>query len=65
MIMAPITLEKVNKDIQDIKSELHKLSHILDEDFELSKDVKKELSQARKESLNQYVDHEQVLKRFS
>ncbi len=63
--MAPITLEKMNKDIQEIKLELHKLSHILHEDFELSESVKKELKQARKESLHSYVDHKDVLKRFS
>lgn len=55
----------MNKDIQEIKLELHKLSHILHEDFELSENVKKELKQARKESLDTYVDHKDVLKRFS
>jgi len=63
--MAPVTLEKMNKDIQEIKLELHKLSHILNEDFELNESVKKELKQARKESLDMYVDHKEVLKRFS
>jgi len=63
--MVPVTLEKMNKDIQDIKLELHRLSHILHEDFELSESVKKELKQARKESLNSYADHKEVLKRFS
>lgn len=55
----------MNKDIQEIKLELHKLSHILHEDFKLSENVKKELKQARKESLDTYVDHKDVLKRFS
>ena len=63
--MAPVNLEKINKDIQQIKVELNKLSHILNEDFELSEKVKKELHQARKESLDRYVDHKEVLKRFS
>lgn len=63
--MTPVTLEKINSDIQEIKVELHRLSHILHEDFELSRSVKEELSQARKEPLSTYVDHEQVLKRFS
>ena len=63
--MASVTLEKINKDIQEIKIELHTLSHILHEDFELSESVKKELQQARKESLSTYIDHEEVLKRFS
>lgn len=63
--MAPVTLEKMNKNIQEIKLELHKLSHILHEDFELSENVEKELKQARKESLDTYVDHKDVLKRFS
>ncbi len=60
-----ITLEKLNKDIQEIKIELHKISHFLKEDFELSDNTKKELEKARKEPLSQYVDHKDVLKEFT
>lgn len=63
--MTPITLDKIREDIQEIKLELHRLSHILHEDFELSEAVKKELKQARKESLSTYIGHREVLKRFS
>ena len=48
--MTSISLEKMNKEIQEIKLELHRLNHILHKNFELSADVKKELKQARKES---------------
>ena len=60
-----ITLEKLNKDIQEIKVELHKISHFLKEDFELSDKTKEELKKARSESLSEYVDHKDVLKEFT
>lgn len=60
-----VTLEKLNKDIQEIKLELHRISHILKEDFELSEEVKEELEKARKEPLSRYVDHKEVLIEFT
>ena len=63
--MAPVTLEKMNEDIQEIKVVLHRLTHIVEEDFELSESTKKELEEARKEPLSEYIDHEEVLKEFT
>ena len=58
-------IEEMKRDIQDIKVELRRISHILDEDFELSDSAKKELAEARKEPLSKYISHEKVLKEFS
>jgi hypothetical protein len=63
--MAHATLEKVSKDIEDIKGQLRKITYILAEDFELSEEARKELKEARKEPLSDYVDHEKVLKEFA
>ena len=60
-----ITLEKLNKDIQEIKVELHKISHFLKEDLELIDKTKEELKKARSESLSEYVDHKDVFKEFT
>jgi hypothetical protein len=63
--MAPATLEKVSHDIEEIKSQLSRISHILEEDFELSNETKKELAEARKEPLSEYADHKDVMKEFA
>lgn len=63
--MEAVTLEKLDKDIQEIKVVLNKLTHVLEEDFELSEETKKELEEARKEPISEYVDHEEVLKEFA
>ena len=60
--MESITLEDLHKELLGLKKELKRLSLILEEDFELSDEAKKELSEARKEPLTSYVDHEEVLK---
>ncbi len=63
--MTQITLDKVYEDIKEIKIELKRIATLLEEDFELSDDTKKELEDARKEPLLNYIDHEEVLKEFS
>lgn len=63
--METITLEHLHKEILDIKKELKKISFLLEEDFELSEEAKKELFEARKEPISSYIDHEKVLKEFS
>lgn len=62
--METITLERLHKEMLSIKKELKRISFILGEDFELSKEARKELREARKEPISSYVDHEEVLKEF-
>ena len=59
-----VTLEKLNADIQEIKIVLHRLAHVVEEDFVLSPEAEKELKEARSAPLSEYVDHEEVLKEF-
>jgi len=63
--MGSITLERLHKELLSIKEELKRISLVLEEDFELSDEAKKELERSRKEPLTSYVDHEEVLKEFS
>jgi hypothetical protein len=60
-----ITIEHLHKEILGIKEELKRISLLLEEDFELSEEAKKELYEAREEPLSSYVDHEKVLREFS
>ena len=54
--MTQVTLNKLNKDIQDIKVKLNKIVNILEEEYELTEIAKKELEEARKTPLAEYVD---------
>lgn len=63
--MEAVTLKKVSHDVQEIKQVLHKVVHLLQEDFELNENVKRELEKARKEPLSGYINHEEVLKEFA
>lgn len=63
--MESITLERLHRELLSIKEELKRISLVLEEDFELSDEAKKELEKSRKEPLTSYIDHEKVLKEFS
>lgn len=60
--MEELTLGHIHKDLLEIKVELKRISSMIEEDFELSDEAKKELAEARKESLSEYIDHEDVAK---
>ncbi len=62
--MATATLEKVSHDLDEIKLQLSKITHFLEEDFGLTPEIKKELQIARKEPLSKYIKHQDVLKEF-
>lgn len=62
--MATATLEKVYKDVEEIKLQLRKLTMLVEEDFELSESAKKELEEARKTPRKEYVSQEEIEKEF-
>ena len=51
--MALVTLEKLNQDMEEIKVKVCKITYLLEEDFELSEEAKKELKEARKQPLSE------------
>lgn len=57
-----ISIEKINHDVNELKGEISELKANLNEEFELSKSAKKELTQARKDK--DYVSHDEVMKKF-
>ena len=63
--MSVVSLKQVHDDLQELKIEVKKLVAIVEEDFELADSVKKELMVSRKEKVNGYISHEDVLKEFS
>lgn len=56
--MAEITNEMVYENIVEIKEKIGKIEHMLEEDFELSDEAKKELKEARATPESEYVDLE-------
>ena len=62
--MVSSTIEKMNKDILDIKEELSEIKARFNEEFELSDSAKKNLLKAREEMKNNYISHDEVMKKF-
>lgn len=49
-------LERLHRDIREIKTEIRFIRNILREDFELSDRAKKALRKARKTKKSEYID---------
>lgn len=62
--MTTATLEQVYEDIQSIKFQLKRLTMMVEEDFELSDDAKKDLAEARKTSRAEYIRQKDMEKKF-
>ena len=58
-------LATIHRDIQQMKSELLFLRHVMAEDFELSEEATRQLEIARKTPRSVYLSHEAVKKRLS
>lgn len=66
VIKMPVTLQKIYKEIEDVKTELHLIRHIMAEDYELSDEVLGELKKARDEMDNrgEFVTHEEIMSKY-
>ena len=62
--MENVTLEKIHKELTDIKGDLKFLKHIMEEEYELSGWAKKELAESRKVPDSDLISHEEVKKRI-
>ena len=57
-------LATIHRDIKQMKSELLFLRHVMEEEYELSEEAKKQLEMARKTPRSAYLSHEAVKKRL-
>ena len=57
-------LKHMHEDIEEIKKSLDLIKNILAENYELSESTKKQLSIADETPISEYIDHEEVKKRF-
>lgn len=59
-----VTLKRLYKEIEDVKTELHLIRYIMEEDYELSEEAKRKLEIARKTSRSEYIRHEEIMAKY-
>lgn len=60
-----ITLETIYQDIRLLRSELHTLLRMLDDEGELTDKARQELKKARKEmACGEFVSHEEIMAKY-
>ena len=60
--METVTLERIHKELVDMKGDIKFLKHIMEEEYGLSDWAKKELLEARKVPDSKLISHEEVKK---
>ncbi|MBI2140533.1 hypothetical protein HYU14_06420 [Candidatus Woesearchaeota archaeon] len=63
--MSQVTLEQINRNILDMRVELHELKAILREDFPLASDLKDQIKESLGRPDSDFIPHLEVKKRFS
>ena len=62
--MGAITLKKIHEDLMGIKKELEHIKTLVEEDFELSESVLRDIEESRKRPRKEFVSHEDMKKEF-
>ena len=62
--MVGITVETIHDELKEIKTDIERIRIMLEEDYELSDEAKKELKEARKTPHSKYISQKYVEKRF-
>ena len=62
--MAPVSLKTIHEDLRSLQKDMQFLKHAIAEDFELSKEAKKQLEEARKTSRTEYTSQKDIEKEF-
>ena len=62
--MEEVTLKTIHKDLRTIRQDIQFIKHALAEDFELNKEAKKELEEARKTAKTEYVSQQEMEEEF-
>ncbi|UCG49762.1 MAG: hypothetical protein JSU94_08260 [Phycisphaerales bacterium] len=59
-----ITLETIHKEIQQVKSDLHRVRSMLEDEGELADEARRDLARAREEVCGEYLTHEEVVAKY-
>lgn len=63
--MGTVTLEQIHKDLIGLKKEIEHLKTLIEEDFELSDDVVKEIEESRKRPSQEFISQDDMREEFS
>ena len=62
--METITLEKIHKDLLDLKREVRELKDFIHEDFELAEDVVSDIEDSRKRQRSELISNKEMEEEF-
>ena len=62
--MAPVSLKTIHEDLRNLQKDVEFIKHAIAEDFELSKEAKKQLGEARKTTRAEYTSQQDIEKKF-
>ena len=62
--MAPVSLKTIHEDLRNLQKDVEFIKHAIAEDFELSKEARKQLEDARKSPRAEYISQEDIEKEF-
>ncbi len=60
-----VTLEQINRNLDELRKDVAQIKEYLKEDYELSDDLKRELQEAKKNPRSEFISHDEVMKRYS
>jgi len=60
-----VTLDTIYQEIQQVKSELHRVRNMLEDEGELTDEARRDLEEARDQmARGEYVPHEEVMAKY-
>ena len=62
--MASVSLKTIHEDLRNLQKDIQFIKYAIAEDFELSKEAKKQLEEARKTSRAEYISQKDIEKEF-
>ena len=62
--MVSVSLKTIHEDLRNLKKDIQFIKHAIAEDFELSKEAKKQLEESRRTPIAEYISQEDIEKEF-
>ena len=62
--MAQVSLKTIHEDLRNLQKDVQFIKHAIAEDFELSKEAKRQLEEARKTPKAEYISQKDIEKEF-
>ena len=62
--MAQVSLKTIHEDLRNLQKDVQFIKHAIAEDFELSKEAKRQLEEARRTPKAEYISQKDIEKEF-